>query len=126
VPNKDCKQYKLNEDNELVSLGKKCPHVNNFYDASLSTSSSDVTPSQFPCQASKGGVCEFELAYGDGSFILGDLVQDEFSLAGLSTKVVFGQAWAESQNFGAGTDGIMGLAYQALDPHNGDSVFGEG
>ena len=63
--------------------------------------------------------------YGDGSFIFGHLVKDEFSIAGLSTKAIFGAILGESNGFSrTEVDGIMGMAYGALDPSGGDSVFG--
>eukprot|EP01114_Cavostelium_apophysatum_P013049 TRINITY_DN3078_c0_g1_i1.p1 TRINITY_DN3078_c0_g1~~TRINITY_DN3078_c0_g1_i1.p1 ORF type:complete len:586 (+),score=131.58 TRINITY_DN3078_c0_g1_i1:50-1759(+) len=123
VPAVGCEQYTKTGNQPT---GTSCDHADNFYDKSKSKTSKQFSCGdldQCRCDQSTS-LCTQTLGYGDGSFLQGPLTEDVFTLGGLSAKVMFGQIKMESEGFGGTTtDGILGMAYHALDPIDGDDVF---
>lgn len=136
VPGSDCFLYKS------PSTKTSCSCSTGYYDGlynineSISGYSINCTESQCMKTCTSDGKCSFILKYGDGSFISGSLVTDTVSIGSFSVNAKFGNIQKESLSFSqlscppspklqAVRDGIFGLAYQALDPNNGDDIFGK-
>lgn len=116
VPGIECKTYRGN-----AKTNKPCVHADAFYSP---TATSSAVPCGNGCAKCHNNTCAFELRYGDGSFVYGTQRKDRLTLAGLSANVTFGVIVAEAENFAiTSLDGIMGFAYQSLDPDNGDDCF---
>ncbi|KAF2078521.1 hypothetical protein CYY_000146 [Polysphondylium violaceum] len=136
VPGSDCFLYK--SPSAKTSCSCSTGHYDGLYNIneSISAYSINCTESQCMKTCTSDGKCSFILKYGDGSFISGSLVTDTVSIGSFSVNAKFGNIQKESLSFSqlscppspklqAVRDGIFGLAYQALDPNNGDDIFGK-
>ena len=65
------------------------------------------------------------LKYGDGTFLVGRQTTDGVEFGGLKGTATFGATVRQSASANPNyLDGILGLAYKALDPIDGSDVIG--
>ena len=110
----------------LLQAGTPCVSTNALYNGNSGNLCSGQCSSSGRCETVSGtNYCISELIYGDGTFLYGKQTQDTVQFGGYNTTLTFAAVYRQSLGKNPKyRDGILGLAYQALDPIDGTDMIG--